>query len=52
MMGGEITVESEYGRGSCFTISIPAYIDAQQGPSIADAAAISGHDMDLHSHAA
>jgi signal transduction histidine kinase len=32
MMGGAITVESEYGRGSCFTINIPAYIDAHQRP--------------------
>jgi signal transduction histidine kinase len=27
MMGGEITVESEYGRGSRFAIRVPAYID-------------------------
>jgi signal transduction histidine kinase len=30
MMGGDITVKSEIGRGSCFTISIPAYIEAHQ----------------------
>jgi signal transduction histidine kinase len=27
MMGGEITVHSDYGRGSRFTIRVPAYID-------------------------
>jgi signal transduction histidine kinase len=27
-MRGEITVESEFGRGSCFTIRVPAYIEA------------------------
>jgi signal transduction histidine kinase len=27
MMGGEITVESEYGSGSRFTIRVPAYIE-------------------------
>ncbi len=52
MMGGEITVESEYGRGSCFTISIPAYIDAQQGPSIPDPAGLASEDIQLRPHAA
>jgi signal transduction histidine kinase len=53
MMGGEITVESEYGRGSCFTISIPAYIDAQHGPSITENVGLTGVDvMELRSHAA
>jgi signal transduction histidine kinase len=27
MMRGEITVESEYGKGSCFTIKLPARLD-------------------------
>jgi signal transduction histidine kinase len=28
MMGGETAVESEPGRGSCFTIRIPAMLSA------------------------
>jgi signal transduction histidine kinase len=28
MMGGEITVESELGRGSCFTMRVPAALPA------------------------
>jgi len=31
MMRGEITVESEYGKGSCFTIALPARLDAAPG---------------------
>lgn len=53
MMGGEITVESEYGRGSCFTICIPAYIDAQHGPSITENAGLTGAaGIELRSNAA
>ena len=31
MMGGVITVESTYGRGSRFTIRVPAYIEDEEG---------------------
>lgn len=31
MMGGVITVESSYGRGSRFTIRVPAYIEDEEG---------------------
>jgi signal transduction histidine kinase len=38
MMGGEITVESEYGNGSRFTIRVPAYIeDSTRQPDAAPA---------------
>ena len=30
MMGGDISVESEFGRGSRFTIRVPAYIEDHQ----------------------
>lgn len=26
LMGGELTVESEFGKGSRFTVSLPAYV--------------------------
>jgi signal transduction histidine kinase len=32
MMGGAITVESTYGRGSRFTIRVPAYIEDEEAP--------------------
>jgi signal transduction histidine kinase len=52
MMGGEITVESEYGGGSCFTIRIPAYIDEHQRPAPdAETAALEGA-AEQQSHAA
>lgn len=38
MMGGEIMVESEYGKGSCFTVILPA---EAQVPAPEDAAAAS-----------
>ncbi|MGH7073035.1 MAG: sensor histidine kinase [Stellaceae bacterium] len=40
MMGGDITVTSELGKGSCFTINVPAYVAtrtaAQPGDDVAD----------------
>ena len=30
MMGGDISVSSEYGRGSAFTVTLPQHIDDQQ----------------------
>jgi signal transduction histidine kinase len=50
MLGGEITVISEYGRGSRFTIRIPAYIEdvAHKGAAPAEAEAAS----EVHSNAA
>jgi signal transduction histidine kinase len=53
MMGGEITVASEYGRGSCFTINIPAYIEAHHRPSSAEELDVAGEDeWDERMHAA
>jgi len=34
MMGGTIAVESELGRGSTFTICLPAVVEAPQDPSV------------------
>ena len=36
MMGGEITVESELGGGSCFTIRVPAALVAPEWPIVVD----------------
>jgi signal transduction histidine kinase len=51
MMGGAITVVSDYGRGSCFTISIPAYIDAHQRPAAPNDDADAAY-WEPHTHAA
>src|SRR5258708_2241718 len=41
MMGGDISVESEFGRGSRFTIRVPAYIeDHQPTANASDASAL------------
>ena len=52
VMGGEITVESEYGHGSCFTIRIPAYIDEHQQPAREAAAAMLESAEGPQTHAA
>jgi signal transduction histidine kinase len=39
MMGGEITVESDIGRGSSFTIRVPAAVSAPARPISADGSA-------------
>ena len=36
MMGGDITVESELGRGSTFTIRLPRIVDAPKEGLLSD----------------
>jgi signal transduction histidine kinase len=50
MMGGDISVESEFGRGSRFTIRVPAYIEDHQ--PAADASDASSANTPRQSHAA
>jgi signal transduction histidine kinase len=52
MMGGAISVESTFGRGSRFTIHVPAYIDdSQQAGLRAEAAEPAAANRNVLSHA-
>ncbi|HEX5282403.1 MAG TPA: ATP-binding protein [Micropepsaceae bacterium] len=45
MMGGNIDVQSDFGRGSRFTIRIPAYLEQHRGGAVASgSAAVAEHD--------
>lgn len=44
MMGGEITVESEFGKGSCFTVTLPA-TPSEQAAATEAAATSSGTNL-------
>jgi signal transduction histidine kinase/CheY-like chemotaxis protein len=38
MMGGRLTVESEPGRGSCFSVELPFSVDAEEGRRVSHTA--------------
>jgi hypothetical protein len=49
MMGGDITVASEYGKGTTFTIRIPAVVEDQKHNAVVDAAAAADDDEESQS---
>ena len=51
IMGGDISVESKLGRGSCFTIRVPAYVEAKASAGPQESAA-TGMEPPHATHAA